>query len=128
MQHIKDSVIFSLCDLYTSGSFCHDLPYNFEWQERLSELDQIVAEVKRSEEWEVIRMDLIDIGINRGIGQGELKNIILLAAKKKAKAYSVTETADMLETEVPLVQKIYEALDRYDPKTQWRDIIELIQM
>lgn len=37
---------------------------------RLVELDQIVAEVRESEEWEAVKMDLIDIGINKGIHQG----------------------------------------------------------
>lgn len=99
--------------------------------ERLVELDRIVTEVKESEEWEEIRMDLIDIGINRGITQGitqgELKKLITLISKKKAKDCSIEETADMLETEIPLVQKVYDALERYDAKKQWKDIIDLIQ-
>lgn len=37
---------------------------------RLLELDSIVAEVRESEEWEAVKMDLIDIGIRRGLKQG----------------------------------------------------------
>jgi vacuolar-type H+-ATPase catalytic subunit A/Vma1 len=99
--------------------------------ERLLELDAIVGEVRESEEWEAVRMDLIDIGINRGIiqgiSQGELKKLIAQVSKKKAKNCSVLETADMLETECSLVQKIYDALDSYDPQTQWKEIIKAIQ-
>jgi hypothetical protein len=95
--------------------------------ERLLELDAIVGEVRESEEWEAVRMDLIDIGITQGISQGELKKLIALVSKKKAKNCSVSETADMLETESTLVQKIYDALDSYDPQTQWKEIIKAIQ-
>lgn len=38
--------------------------------QRLMELDKIVTEVKESDEWEAIRMDILDIGINRGIERG----------------------------------------------------------
>jgi predicted AAA+ superfamily ATPase len=86
------------------------------------ELDDIVNEVRESEEWEAVRMDLIDIGIS----QGELKNLILLIAKKKAKNLSVEETADMLETDSALVQKVYDALETYAADTQWEDIIKVI--
>lgn len=38
--------------------------------DRLLELDRIVAEVRESEEWEAVKMDLIDVGINQGMKQG----------------------------------------------------------
>lgn len=103
--------------------------------ERLLELDNIVNEVKESEEWETVKVDLIDIGINkgiqlgidRGISQGEIKILILQISKKKAKNFTVEDTADMLETEVPLVQTVYDALDTYNPKTQWKKIAALIK-
>ncbi len=72
-------------------------------------------------------MDLIDIGINRGIPQGELKKLIALISKKKAKNYSIEETADMLEAEIPFVEKVYAALECYDAKKQWKDIIAFIE-
>jgi predicted AAA+ superfamily ATPase len=59
--------------------------------------------------------------------KGELKKLILLISKKKAKNCSVSETADMLETDETLVQKVYDALETYDAETQWEDIIELIK-
>jgi hypothetical protein len=59
--------------------------------------------------------------------EGELKKLILLISKKKAKNCSVSETADMLETDETLVQKVYDALETYDAETQWEDIIELIK-
>lgn len=103
--------------------------------ERLLELDKIVTKVKQSEEWEAVSMDLIDIGISRGIqqglsqgiDQGEMKKLISQIAKKKTKNFSVEETADMLEAEIPLVQQIYDALEDYNAKTQWKDIMTSIQ-
>lgn len=94
---------------------------------RLLELDKIVTEVKQSEEWEAVSMDLIDRGIMQGISQGEMKNLISQISRKKAKNCSVTEAADMLETEPHLVQQVYDALEHYNAKTQWKDIMSLIQ-
>lgn len=34
------------------------------------ELDKIVTEVKESEEWEVVRMNLLEIGEQRGLERG----------------------------------------------------------
>lgn len=44
---------------------------------RLLELDNIVSEVKESEEWEAVKMDLIDIGINQGMRKGMQKGILM---------------------------------------------------
>jgi predicted transposase/invertase (TIGR01784 family) len=103
--------------------------------ERLIELDEVVSEVKESEEWEAVRMNLIDIGIQQGISQGisqgidkgELKKLILLISKKKSKNFSISETADMLETEESLVEKVYAALEKFDAATQWEDIIKILK-
>lgn len=100
---------------------------------RLMELDAIVTEVKKTEEWEDVKMDLVDIGFSRGmeqgmsqgISQGELKNLIFLISKKKAKNMSVSETADMLETDEDFVQRVYDALEKYSPKRHWRKIISM---
>jgi hypothetical protein len=37
------------------------------------------------------------------------------------------ETADMLETDPELVQKVYDMLEKYDAVTQWEEIIKLIK-
>lgn len=37
---------------------------------RLLEIDAIVSEVKESEEWEAVRMDILDVGINKGLELG----------------------------------------------------------
>ena len=38
--------------------------------ERILDLDRIVKEVKQSEEWEAVKMNLLEIGIEKGIEQG----------------------------------------------------------
>ena len=47
--------------------------------QRIIRLDEIVSEVKRSEEWEEVRMNIYDMGIERGIERGiELLNRLYL--------------------------------------------------
>ena len=43
--------------------------------ERLLELDRIVNEVKESEEWEAVKMDILDVGIQRGMEPGRKQGI-----------------------------------------------------
>ena len=43
--------------------------------ERILDLDRIVEEVKQSEEWEAVKMNLLEIGIEKGIEQGIEKGV-----------------------------------------------------
>ena len=54
---------------------------------RFLELDNIVSEVKESEEWEAVKMDILDVGILRGINQGEFKKLIMLISRKKQRVF-----------------------------------------
>ncbi|MDE7114277.1 MAG: hypothetical protein K2O57_08840, partial [Acetatifactor sp.] len=38
--------------------------------ERILDLDRIVGEVKQSEEWEAVKMNILEIGLQQGIEQG----------------------------------------------------------
>lgn len=42
---------------------------------RIEELDQIVREVKQSEEWEAVKMNILEIGLRQGIEQGMQQGI-----------------------------------------------------
>ena len=53
-----------------------DNPDIIEKDERLVELDGIVTEVKESEEWEVVQMDLIEFGIEKGKTVGMAEAVI----------------------------------------------------
>ena len=50
--------------------------------ERLTQLDKIVTEVKQSEEWEAVKMSILSVGIeqgkNWGITQGKAESILNL--------------------------------------------------
>lgn len=74
--------------------------------ERIIELDKIVTEVKESEEWEAVRMNILEIGIEHG-ARMKLKEQI---QKKLAKGFSIAEIADILEEEEELVLKIAKEL------------------
>lgn len=64
---------------------------------RILELDQIVTEVKESEEWEAAKMNILEVGIEQGIKRGGYLKLISQIQKKYAKGYSISEIADMLE-------------------------------
>jgi predicted transposase/invertase (TIGR01784 family) len=101
-----------------------DNPDIISRDKRLLELDEVVGEVRESEEWEAVKMNLIDVGIQRGLSRGELKKLILLLSKMKAKGYSVPEVVDMLDEDEDTVQKVYDALETLDPETQWEEIMK----
>lgn len=44
--------------------------------ERILKLDQIVQEVKQSEEWEAVKMSIYSSGIARGISEGKIEDIL----------------------------------------------------
>lgn len=83
--------------------------------ERLIKLNEIVSEVKESEEWEAVQMNILEVGIQRGLEQGEQKKIVSQVCKKMAKGYTVEEIADMLEEEPSVIQTIYDIAKPYQP-------------
>ena len=103
-----------------------------DMDERIIGLDRIVREVKQSEEWEGVKMDILDVGINKGmalgIDKGEYKKLILQVGRKKVKGISAVEAADMLEEDPELIQKIYDALDQYDAVKEWEKIFDLLKI
>lgn len=42
---------------------------------RIVELDKIVREVRQSEEWEAVKMNILEIGIEKGMEEGRKKGI-----------------------------------------------------
>ena len=83
--------------------------------ERIVELDKIVSEVKESEEWEAVQMNILEVGINRGISRGETQKLVQQVCKKLAKGNSVEEIADMLEEEPEMIQTICDIAAQYAP-------------
>ena len=82
---------------------------------RLLELDNIVAEVKESEEWEVVRMDLIDVGINKGLQEGlEIGKIIATIETYQEINYSIESAKDKIMQKYNLSEEnATEYINRY---------------
>lgn len=81
---------------------------------RIVELDDIVSEVKESEEWEAVKMNILEIGMEHGeklgVEKGERLKLKSLVAKKLAKGCSTEEIADMLEEEIGIILEIIKEL------------------
>lgn len=71
--------------MYTFSERCEEAPDLLledvtEKDDRILDLDKIVKEVKQSEEWEAVEMNIFEIGVERGkelgIEQGSLKTLV----------------------------------------------------
>lgn len=87
--------------------------------ERIVALDEIVSEVKESEEWEAVQMNILEVGIEqgieRGIARGEYKKLVTLVCRKLIKGCSAREIADMLEEEEDTIQRICDVAEQFAP-------------
>lgn len=61
--------------------------------ERIIELDQIVSEVKESEEWEAVEMNILEVGIEAGRKEGIKVLIETLQEFGKSKSETVCSVA-----------------------------------
>ena len=81
---------------------------------RILELDEIVTEVKCSEEWEAVKMNILEIGLQQGIQQGLQQGLwqklVEQVGKKLEKGFSVPEIADMLEESEETIKKVIEEI------------------
>ena len=86
--------------------------------ERILELDDIVQEVKASEEWEAVKMNILEIGIEkgteigiqRGLQQGLQQKLREQVEKKLKKGLSAAEIAEMLEEDEAVIVQIIEKI------------------
>ena len=85
---------------------------------RILELDEIVTEVKCSEEWEAVKMNILEVGIQQGIQQGLHQKLIELVGKKLEKGFSVPEIADMLEESEETIEKVIEEIKKRSNRIQ----------
>lgn len=94
---------------------------------RILELDQIVTEVKQSDEWEAVKMNILEVGIQKGreqgLAQGEYLKLISLVHKKHAKGYSISEIADALEESEDAIRPIIHLLEKY-PDRSSRELLD----
>ena len=77
---------------------------------RILELDEIVTEVKESEEWEAVQMNMYEILMEKGMEKGVHSKMTEIIKKKLAKNLSVEEIAELLEEPLETIQEIVEEL------------------
>lgn len=75
--------------------------------ERILSLSEIVEEVKQSEEWEAVKMNILEIGIQKG-ERDKLKEII---KKKLEKGKTIDEIADALEEETRTIEELIKEIE-----------------
>ena len=73
--------------------------------ERILDLDRIVTEVKQSEEWEAVKMNILEIGIEQGMQKGEDRLAELLQFLKNA---GRDEDADRAIFDVQYREQLYQ--------------------
>ena len=109
-----------------------DNPEILVQDERIIELDKIVTEVRESDEWEEVKMNIlelgmtkgVELGIQQGIQKGEYKKLIELVCKKLTKEYSIEDIASILDEDVTIIQNIVEIAQKYSPEYDTNKILK----
>lgn len=88
--------------------------------ERIVKLDRIVNEVKQSEEWEAVKMNILEIGEERG----RENKLVEQVCRKLQKGKNVELIAEELEEDIDYVAEICKAAENaapdYDPRVVYR--------
>lgn len=112
--------------------------------ERIQRLDEIVQEVKQSEEWEAVNMSIakaamergeiigreigerrgLEIGERRGEEIGEKLGLIKQIIRKLQKGKTPEEISEDLETDLELVSSLCISVQKYAPKYDVKAIYE----
>ena len=91
---------------------------------RIVELNDIVEEVKDSEEWEAVKMNILEIGIEKGIEQGlqqglqqgvqqgAEKKLLEQVEKKLKKGQTIAQIADALEESEAKIREVVDLLQK----------------
>lgn len=83
-------------------------------------VDKIVSEVKESEEWEAVQMNILEVGINKG----EKQKLISIVCKKLKKGYSPNEIAEFLEEDITVINQICEIAQKYAPEYEEKKVFQ----
>lgn len=101
---------------------------------RIKKLDEVVREVRQSEEWEAVRMNILEIGLAKGeeigkeigkeIGQavGAEKKLIEMVCKKLQKGKSPEDISEDLEESLELVKRICNTATNFAPQYDCEEI------
>ena len=102
-----------------------DNPEIMVLDERIKQIDAIVTEVKQSEEWEAVRMNILQIG--EEIGQ-DIK-LIELVCRKLRKGKTPYLIAEELEEELDVIESVCRAAENVSPEydaevvyQRWKEI------
>jgi len=81
---------------------------------RITRLDEIVSEVKQSEEWEAVKMNILEIGIEKGREEGREEGLKILIETCEELGLSKEETAVRLTAKCKISESIAEKyLEKY---------------
>lgn len=98
---------------------------------RIEKIDEVVQEVKQSEEWEAVKMNILEVGIQigreEGIAHGEEMKLIDQVCKKLRKGKSLEVIAEELEEESLSLQPIYEAAMKTAPQYDINQTYEILK-
>ncbi len=87
---------------------------------RIRKLDRIVREVKQSEEWEAVKMNILEIGIEKGLNEGKAEvesKIVGMIRKKREKKLDAEAIAEHLELDTVYVRKVVALMDEDSSRT-----------
>lgn len=82
---------------------------------RIVELSEIVEEVRQSEEWEIVRMNILEKGIEKGIEKGRQRMLVELICKKLAGGKTAEVIAEELEEDLEKIQSVIRIALLYAP-------------
>ncbi len=91
---------------------------------RIETLNDIVSEVKQSEEWEAVSMNILEIGLKHGREQGIEQKLVEQICKKLRKGKSAESIAEELEEDYARVLRIYEVAANYAPEYECNKVYE----
>lgn len=100
---------------------------------RIQKLDEVVTEVKESEEWEAARMSIYSVGLDAGerigkeIGKKIGKEILRVetVCKKLRKGKNTELIADEMEDDIQEISQICEIANAFAPKYASDDVAEI---
>ena len=99
--------------------------------QRIEMLDEIVNEVRQSEEWEAVKMSILEIGLEKGeaIGtqKGEKKKLIQMICKKVKKNKSLEVIAEELEEDLTVIEPIYRVVVKYGTDSDMEKLYESVE-
>ncbi len=113
-----DPVLVSLLQYMKKTTL--DNPEIIIQDERIQNLDEVVQEVRQSEEWEAVKMSILSVGLAEGrrlgIKEGEDVKLQSQIEKKLAKGKSVAVIAEELEEEYSVIEAMIQEMKQRDIK------------